>query len=459
MDWTAEQVLALAPDSGSASSGRGLAKAKDWQNSGQHQGVIWGECQGSGKTPYQTRVLLAEPAFKCTCPSRKFPCKHAIGLFLLHVATPLTAAAPPGWVADWLASRGERAEKQSSKAEAAAAKAAELAADPAAAAAAEAERLSKAAKSQGKSQAERERKVAAGLAELQLWLYDLLRGGLASAQNRPHSQWETAAARLVDAQAPGLARLLRELPGAIHSGDGWTERTLWLLGKLHLAIEGYKNQANLSAGLRADVRGLIGFVQSQEEVLAGPSVTDIWQVIGASQQQQEQLEMRRTWLLGESSGKSALLLDFRVGNQVFAPVPPLGTRFRGELAFFASNYPQRALLRAGHQHVGMIEPLAGLSDFEAALGQHAQALAAQPWLERSIWVLEQIQVVNDNGQLYWRDRNGQIVAVGEYQEQVWPILTISAGMPFVLIGEWQHDALTPLAFVFEGWQRLAGGLA
>ncbi len=40
-----------------------------------------GLCAGSGKDPYQTVVDLG-PRYQCSCPSRKFPCKHALALLL-----------------------------------------------------------------------------------------------------------------------------------------------------------------------------------------------------------------------------------------------------------------------------------------------------------------------------------------------------------------------------------------
>ena len=44
------------------------------------------------------------PAFKCTCPSRKFPCKHSLGLFLILAQQPaaMTETAPPAWTIEWL---------------------------------------------------------------------------------------------------------------------------------------------------------------------------------------------------------------------------------------------------------------------------------------------------------------------------------------------------------------------
>lgn len=114
MAWTTDQVLALAPDASSAKAGRGLANIRKWTSLGTDERTAWGLCQGSGKDPYQTRIDLTEPAFKCSCPSRKFPCKHAIGLFLLLAEQPATlkAGQPPAWVTEWLDSRQERSEKK-----------------------------------------------------------------------------------------------------------------------------------------------------------------------------------------------------------------------------------------------------------------------------------------------------------------------------------------------------------
>ena len=84
---TAEQILALAPDPASARAGQGLANARKWATLGCDMRSAWGECQGSAREPYRTQIDLSEPAFRCSCPSRKFPCKHGLGLFNLHPAS------------------------------------------------------------------------------------------------------------------------------------------------------------------------------------------------------------------------------------------------------------------------------------------------------------------------------------------------------------------------------------
>src|ERR1041384_757178 len=227
MNYSAEQIIALAPDAASAKAGRTLATASKWQNVGRDERSLWGECQGSGAKPYQTVIDLNEPAFKCSCPSRKFPCKHALGFVLLAANQPATAVTTvPDWAAEGLSKREQQAERKSE-----AAKKAEQEPDEAT--------LARRASQKVKRSLDRETKVVAGLKELELWLRDLLRHGLASAQTRSFEYWEQMAARLIDAQAPGAARRVRDLSWVSRSGDDWIEHFLGKVSSLFLLLKAY----------------------------------------------------------------------------------------------------------------------------------------------------------------------------------------------------------------------------
>src|SRR5690606_14027898 len=55
---------------------------------------------------------LAGPAWTCTCPSRKLPCKHALALLLLWSAGSVPDAPEPSPAAGvWLDKRSARAER------------------------------------------------------------------------------------------------------------------------------------------------------------------------------------------------------------------------------------------------------------------------------------------------------------------------------------------------------------
>src|SRR5690242_16467611 len=108
VDWSAETVEGLAPDAASVTAARKLARPGPWSSTGYDERALWGLCKGSGAKPYQTQVDVSGPAFKCSCPSRKFPCKHALALMLLRAGGEVAAGPAPEWVVEWLDSRASR---------------------------------------------------------------------------------------------------------------------------------------------------------------------------------------------------------------------------------------------------------------------------------------------------------------------------------------------------------------
>jgi hypothetical protein len=423
--WTPERILALAPDSSSASAGRDLAAKKNWVSLGKTDTAIWGECQGSGKNPYQTRIDPLEPAFKCSCPSRKFPCKHGLGLFLLlqSDAAAFTMDTPPAWVTEWLEGRTKRVEAKETKK-------ALVAADP---------------KAGEKRVAARAKKVSAGLEELSVWLRDLVRTGLSSVQNKPYSFWDGMGARLIDAQAPGAARMVRELAGIASSGEGWTQKLLERLGKIHLLCEAYSRIDSLPDTVQADVQTAIGFTQSQDELLEQPGIEDRWQVLGIVEERQDRLRSRRAWLRSEKSGRYAMLLDFAHGNLPFERILEPTSVLEGELVYFPSNRPTRAIIKKAERDFERVtDKFEGLPNFEAVLEQYANALGTQPWLERIPVTISSLipQQIGEHWVL--RDSGDQILSLSSNYDHVPNLLAISGGYPISMFGEFDGQTLLPL---------------
>lgn len=404
---TAEQVLALAPDAAAASAGRGVASAGRWVSLGRSGQAVWGEYRGSGSRPYQTQADLGGPAYRCTCPSRKLPCKHALGLLLLlageHAAVP--EAGPPGWVAEWLAARAERAARRTG---AAARERPAAVPDPAA---------------QARRAAVRAAKVEAGVAELGLLLRDVVRGGLAAP--RPARFWEEAAARTVDAQAPGLAGRLRRIAGLPEVGEGWSERLLEELARLHLLVEAHRRIDQLPPATRADVRALTGWPQPKDELLARPGLRDRWGVVAHRVADEDRLRVQRTWLWGGRSGRPALLLDFAPAGQPLPARPPPGSGLDAELVFYPGSTPLRALVKA--EHGGRVEFPAvgpGLATVEDAYAAHAAALAANPWAGPLPVVLDAVVPVPRRGWVL-RDPAGGCLPLSPWFGAGWQLAALA----------------------------------
>ncbi|HEY9880564.1 MAG TPA: SWIM zinc finger family protein [Leptolyngbyaceae cyanobacterium] len=432
--WTSEQVLALAPDAASAKNGRGLASVHKWVSLGTTPAAVWGECQGSGKNPYRTQIDLSEPAFRCSCPSRKFPCKHGLGLFLLLAEQPqgFTQQEPPDWVAEWLASRTQRDQKQAQKQ----VEQKEQGADP---------------QAQAKRTAARQQKISAGLQELRLWLEDRVWQGLATLPQESYPFWDGMAARMVDAQAPGLARRLRDLAGAVHSGPSWCDMTLAGMGQLYLVLEGYERLEALPLQVQADLRMQIGWPVSQEEVLAGKAHADLWLVLGQRTLLEDRLRVRRTWLYGLGRSTSALLLDFAYGQQPFEQTLLPGTCLEAELVFYPSAYPLRALVKTRQEAVPLSKAPPGHGEIKDAIASYSQAFTACPWIEQFPLLLQSVVPLCDGERWLLQDAQGVVLplAKGMDSQQRWQLLALSGGHPLTLLGEWDGAGLLPLSVWVE----------
>ncbi len=420
--WSAAQVLALAPDGSARRAGQSLSTAAPWQETGwaPEAATVWGLCQGSGQNPYQTCVDLSEPAFHCSCPSRKLPCKHALGLLLLWSAGGVASAAPPDWVTDWHTARSQRQEKTAERTRTRAKRTVEAA-------------------TTGATQERRGRRVDAGMAELERWLTDQVRQGLAGASRAGYGHWDTMAARLVDAQAPAAAGAVRRLPAVA----GTPERLLADLGLLWLLVRAYQRLDELPPGLAATVRSRIGFTVSTQDVLASPRVRDDWAVVGVRDELDERLSARRVWLRGVATGRFALVLSFAAGG---APLPDdliLGTSVEADLCFYPGAAPLRALVAHRYGEPSMLDQPGGSLTVSDALSEYASAVAAEPWLERWPMVLrDMVPMPTADGWLL-RDPTGAALPL----DLPWPwrLHAAAGGGPCTLAGEWSPGGLRPLA--------------
>jgi hypothetical protein len=428
---TSEGVAALAPDARVAAAGRKLGVPKSWESPGRSEGALWGECRGSAV--YQVRVDLSDLAVKCSCPSRKHPCKHGIGLLFLHLETPLPTAPAPDWVTDWLARRAA-----STKARKKAGEREETASDP---------------KAKEKRARKRLSRVAAGFDALDLWMEDLVRDGLATAGTRPASFWETQAKRMVDAQAPGVAARLRHLSGIPNSSPDWPEKLLDGLGRLALLSEAFRRLDALEEPLAESVKAEVGIPLSQEEVLErGESISDGWVVLGQRTEDEGRLRVRRTWLLGEDSRRYALVLQFATSGTPFTGSFVSGTVARGELAFYPGAYPLRAVFRSRQGAPARAEELPGHGTLEAFLDHTSTVTASQPWLERLPATLEAVVPLIRGERWMVGDRDGGVLPLAGGGH--WTLLSLSGGHPVDLAAEWDGDALLPLGVVAEGSYRM-----
>ena len=449
--FTEDQAAALVTDAGTLKRGRELAGPAKWGNLGRTDTAAWGECAGSGSKPYLTGIDLSEPAFKCSCPSRVFPCKHGAGLLLLLARQPtlLPAGTPPAWLAEWLEKRQTKGEEQAEKA--AAKKAPKVpAAETTPGSPETAEAAPAPNTAQQKREAQRHARMQAGAADLETWLFDLLRAGLADLEKKPASFWENQAARLVDNQLPGLAAVLRELAEFPTAGPDWTQRLLGRLGELYVLVRAFLNRDNLTPTARQDVWQQVGITPKKDDLLANPAsviVADTWLVLGQYAWEEERVTGRRSWLFGQHSGRTALVLEFAFGSQPFATALVPQGKYAGELVFYPGLLPLRAV-PVGLVYKGSAAdatpPGQGISEL---LDSYASALGRQPWLRQWPAALGPVlpTPLPDGRWLLHHATEPLALPLRIVNEEVaWQWLAFSGGRPLTLFGEWDGQAYLPM---------------
>ncbi|EFE77014.1 conserved hypothetical protein [Streptomyces filamentosus NRRL 15998] len=464
--WSVEQVLALAPDAASRKAGTRLGAAGPWSGTGYDAtGAVWGLCKGSGSTPYRTVVDTTGPAYACSCPSRKFPCKHALGLLLLRASDDgaFRPAEPADWAEEWLASRRARAARESSPA--AGGDSARGPADPAA------------ARRRAERRAER---VTGGAQELEQRLGDLLRGGLAATDRSGYGLWEETAARMVDAQAPGLAARVRELGAITGSGAGWPVRLLEECALLHLLDTAWLGRDRLPDPLAATVRTRVGLPMSAE----GPPVRDHWLVLAQYDTPDGKIVTRRIWLYGRRSGRTALLLSFGAAGRSPDRALPVGATIDAELTPYPGGGQLRADLGEQFGTTAAAGPPPGIAA-AAAPAVYGNALREDPWLEAwPVTLRDVIPVPSKDG---WQVADAHAGAHADAQADsaadepadgpadartgsalpiapaalsrpgLWKLVALSGGGPVTVFGELGHRGFDPFAAWDPGEREEGGG--
>lgn len=440
MSISREVIEGSAPDAASLKAAQKLAGSPKLSALGREGELVWGDVAGSGSVPYHVAFdgSEADAAWKCSCPSRKIPCKHSLALALRFVdkAENFESIEKPPWVADWQKNRAKRAAKVSGEAKPVDANA------------------------QAKRVLAREEKVAGGLAELELWLRDVMRGGIVGLPSQPYEFWDKIAARMTDAQCAGIARRLRDMAGVPHlnssSGAGaglkldWQEEMLHRLAGLHLLAEGYKRLDTLGAERAADVRALIGWNIDQSELLqSGAPVRDCWLSLAYTEEVGEDgLRSGKTWLWGRESDRAALIIQFGFGGSPVGSAAPIGTSFEGELVFFPGSLGLRALVK---EKLGPTGPPAfaprGLSAPQVLAGW-ARALGAFPWLESWPCVVASVVPARISEQLWAVGGEGSLLLDTRRIDE-WALLAASGGREVGLFGLWNGRALEPLAALQE----------
>ncbi len=421
--------LKLAPDSATADRAKKLTTTKFWRALGGNASVFWGECKSKGLTYYKVAFQKKTQTFKCNCASRKYPCKHAIALsILLADQTDVFTRTEdlPEWVADWVQKGAPPAKDQTP------------------------EQVQSNAENRQKNFSKRLDRMVSGLDELENWLLDTLRQGIAALEQQPFSYWTSISARIHDAQLSAIGKRIKNIPILIGSDEDWPAKVLSELTAYYLLIRGLRKMDELPLNIQQDLLSVAGVSTKKEELFQyGQTVKDTWMVLGQLEGVEEKLNFRRTWVLGFETNRYGLILDFAFGRHPYSANYRKGNVFVGQVVFYPSNAPLRIAVKDKLVLDRRVKRIIGFETFTEYLTFYSQNLAANPWQIAFPCSLEGIIPIIEKDQLLLLDKDKKIIPVFHNEKAKWKILAASGGHPVNIFGEWSGEKLLPLSLTID----------
>lgn len=413
---TPAQAQAMALNKNADKNARKMAKIAAWQTIGVDNQFLWGEFKGSGKTPYQV-IIDTHDGFisKCTCSSRQATCKHTLALLYIHADSNATIpkTVRPQWVMDW---DNKRQVTQTTPPR----------------------------RVNPKTLVKRQAEIEAGLDELDIWLNDIIRAGVATLETVQNDFYTIPYKRLRDAKAFALADRVLNL-GKIRKqyAEDWSEVMLRELAQIHLIIQSFRRFDKLTPDQQGDLRTVIGWYIVAGELLDHPTIDDTWHTLGYIQYEVDRTRYQRIWLYGETTGRYAVLSDTARGQLSFKHRFITGNVFEGNLTFYPSAVPQRAIVNT---HNPLDKPLCTPTDahIQAVHDRYSQALASNIWLEQIPVALNNVIPFSVNDTWHIIDEHDHMLKLNMTGDAGWRLLALSGGHPVWLFGEWNGEHLTPL---------------
>jgi SWIM zinc finger len=450
MALTRSAIEAMAPDQSALTAASKLLQPAKWPSRARTGGLVWGECQGSGANPYRVAVDIEDIGSKCTCPSRKFPCKHALALMWMFVedGAAFKEGDVPEWVKDWMGRRRKSSTPTQSSEGKSLSAAREAIAEPAPDPEADARRK---AASEKRAQ-DTYRSVRAATEELDVWVADQLRTGLMGFLGDLGARCRRIAARLVDAKAGALASRIDEMPSRLLSlsAEERVDAAIRELGKLVLLTRAWRAAPN-----DAELHREVVTSETRDEVLGNPDaprVISLWEVLGERiVTRRDGLVSQTTWLMNmrPEPQRFAMLLDFfpasagrRSGGFV------AGERFAAELAFYSASVPLRAVIVSRGDRADIADgwPDAPIDPF----AEYTRQALIAPWRTEAPLLLPEGRLCADSaGRPWWRSGDDMWAPLRDPP----PSLALGAIIKSVA-GIWDGARLSPLA-AQTNWGRLS----
>lgn len=327
MELTEDYINEISPDTPSTKNANKLLSKTQWLVKKSNR-AIWSEIYGSGKKPYLAQIDSQNIAFKCTCPSRKFPCKHGLALGLYVANNDLQKIVmddEPLWVKEWIDKRKSKAITKTNK-------------------------TPVKEKSPEVTQKQNNKKwsnAVLDVAIVELWLLDVVKIGISDFPSKHDEYWEKLKKRMVDIKLTGFNSFFNLLQ-TLDYGKDWEQKVLAILAEMHLLVQSIKHHEIFDDMFKTELGFLLGWSVSKQELLKNTEtevVDDKWIVVKVSLSENSGLTVRKVYLYGTATNHWAYILEFAHGNSYFTDLYVESVILQAKLLFYNGVLKTRAYLK------------------------------------------------------------------------------------------------------------------
>jgi len=277
-----------------------------------------------------------------------------------------------------------------------------------------------------------------------------LRQGIAALEQQPLAFWQEISARMYDAKLGAIGKRITSLPLLVGTTDKWPDKVLSELTAIYLLIRGLRKMEELPLNIQRDLLTHAGVNTRKEELFQyGQPVKDTWMILGVTEGVEDNLNYRRTWVLGHETNRYGLILDYAFGNNPFPFTYRAGNVFVGNAVFYPSNGPLRIAIKDKNVLDRPLKRIVGFPNFTAYLDFYAQNLAANPWQLAFPCSIEQVEPILDKETLYLKDQQENLIPLVQLKTVKWKILAASGGQNIHIFGEWTGERLRPLSLTIN----------
>ncbi|TAF34605.1 MAG: SWIM zinc finger family protein [Cytophagales bacterium] len=408
-----------------------LAHAKSWFELGFNKQAAWGLCTSSGSVPYHVCMSLnGDLKSSCSCPSRIYPCKHVVALFLLFCAQGMqTVDSPqPIWVGDLLQKWQDSSEKKLSPKE---------------------ETLQTTVHSAPSES--RIQNIKSGFLKFKLWLEDTSSIGVAELLNKPIAFWTEPAMLLNDAQAGAVANKIKSMAKNIRPDS--PKVLIHQLGYLSFLIDFWLNSSPADLETAYDLWASVGISVKKEQVLQSKSLEDTWCLVGSTlDDAPDSMRLQRSWYYGVKHKRFAAFWDFKHTSLDFEPhLAMLGKGFSGKAYFFPSQYPLRAIFEPSKVSENLEIKLSGYTSISSALADFKASFLKQPFLNTFPMCLEAVYFLYTGSEYVLKDHNAHYLPISDRFNAHFELWLQGGEQAIKLFGEWNGHTFLPLTLVQDSF--------